>query len=144
MPAQTSPFRGFKAMGVFLYFGAVMASLAGVTLVWHGTFLDRLWILKPRAYNQLSPSGTAAGIAFLLLGATLALAGSGWLRRRFWGWALAVVILATQVIANLVDAARGDFLRGGVGFLLSGALLCFLLCPKVRVVFTRESSGSTN
>ncbi|HKD49795.1 MAG TPA: hypothetical protein VKB90_03310 [Candidatus Acidoferrum sp.] len=87
MPAQTSPFRGFKAMGVFLYLGAVMASLAGVTLLWRGTLLDRLWILNPRAYNRLSPLGTAAGIAFLLLAATLATAGTGWLRLRFWGWA---------------------------------------------------------
>src|SRR5215467_15938611 len=113
MLPQTSPFRGFKAMGVFLYFGAIMVSLAGVTLVWRGTFLDRLWILNPRAYNQLSPLGTPAGIAFLLLGGTLAIAGTGWLLRRFWGWALGVIIIAMQVLGNVVNAARGDFLRGG-------------------------------
>ena len=131
-------------MGVFLYLGAVMASLAGVTLLWRGTLLDRLWILNPRAYNRLSPLGTAAGIAFLLLAATLATAGTGWLRRRFWGWALASVIIATQVLGNVVNAARGDFLRGGMGFLLSGALLCFLLRPKVRAVFARQLSGGAS
>lgn len=144
MPAETSPFRGFQSIGVFLYFGAIMASLAGVTLVWSGTILDRLWILNPRAYNQLSTFGTAAGIAFLSLGAILAFAGMGWRHRRFWGWALALVIVATQVLANLVNAARGDFLKGCAGFLLSGALLCFLLRPKVRAVFTRKPSESTS
>jgi hypothetical protein len=55
-----------------------------------------------------------------------------------------VVIVATQVIANLVDAAKGDSLQGGVGFLLSGALLYFLLRAKVRAVFARQPSGSAN
>jgi hypothetical protein len=131
-------------MGVFLYFGAVMASLAGMTLIWPGTFLDRLWILNPRAYNQLSTFGTAAGIAFLSLGAILAFAGMGWRHRRFWGWALALVIVATQVLANLVNAARGDLLKGCAGFLLSGALLCFLFRPRVRAVFTRKPSENTS
>lgn len=131
-------------MGGFLYFGAVMASLAGVTLVWSGTILDRLWIFNPHAYNQLSTFGTAAGIAFLLLGAILAIAGMGWRRRRFWGWALALVIVATQVFANLVNAARGDFPKGCAGSLLSGALLYFLLRAKVRAAFTRRPSESTS
>ena len=47
MPAHTSPFRGFRAIGVCLYFGAAMAFLAGTTLLWRGTLLDRLWILNP-------------------------------------------------------------------------------------------------
>lgn len=97
MPAQTSPFRGFRLMGVFLYFGAVMATLAGVTLIWRGTFLDDLWILNLCAYHQLSPLGITAGIGFLSLGAILGVAGAGWSRRRFWGWALAAVVIATQV-----------------------------------------------
>jgi hypothetical protein len=129
-------------MGVFLYFGAVMASLAGVTLIWRGTFLDRLWILNPRTYHQLSPLGISAGIAFLSLGATLAVAGAGWLLRRFWGWASAAPILAMQVLGSLMEAARGDLLRGSIGFLLSGALLYFLLRPKVRAAFTTQRSES--
>ena len=131
-------------MGVFLYFGAAMAFLAGVTLVWRGTLLDRVWILNPHAYSELVPLGRAAGIAFLFLGAMLVIAGAGWLHRRFWGWALAVVIIATQVLANLVSGARGDFLRGGAGFLLSGALLYFLFRLKVRAVFRSRSPGRAN
>lgn len=117
-------------MGLFLFFGAVMASLAGATLIWRGTFLEHLWILNRRAYRQLSPLGITLGIAFLSLGAILAVALAGWLFRRFWGWALTVVVIATQVLANLVGAARGDLLRGSVGFLFSGALRYFLLRPQ--------------
>ena len=33
-------------MGVFLYFGAVMTTLAGVTVIWRGTFLG-LMVRQP-------------------------------------------------------------------------------------------------
>jgi hypothetical protein len=141
MPVQKSSFRGFKAIGCFLFFGAAMASLAGITLVWRGTLLDRLWALNARAYGKLVPLGNAAGIAFLLLGAVLALAGAGWFRRRLWGWGLAVTIAATQVVGNLMNAIRGDSLRGGIGLILAGALLYFLLRPQVRIAFARRFSA---
>jgi len=84
-------------LGVFLFFGAVMASLAGTTLIWRGTLLDHIWVLNAPAYKQLAPFGKAVGIPFLVLSAALAGSGVGWFRRRLWGWRLAVVIIATQV-----------------------------------------------
>jgi hypothetical protein len=53
---------GFTAIGVFLFFGAVMASLAATTLLWRGTALDRVWDLNPTAYKQLAPLGGTVGI----------------------------------------------------------------------------------
>jgi hypothetical protein len=38
--------RGLTAIGIFLLFGTVMAFLAGTTLVWRGTFLDRMRVLR--------------------------------------------------------------------------------------------------
>src|SRR5256886_9574751 len=125
MPAQTSPFQGFKAMGLFLFLGAGMAFLAGTTLLWPGTLLDRLWILNPRAYRQLSPLGTTAGIAFLLLGVILAVAGGGWGRRPHWGWGFAVGLISNQGFGRLVDAPKRDSLRGGAGFPFFPAPLYF-------------------
>ncbi len=116
-----------------------MAFVAGTTLVWPGTFLDRLWMLNTRAYTQLAPLGYPVGIAFLLLGTILALAGVGWFLRHFWGWFLAVIVVATQVVGNLVNAVRGDLLRGSVGLMLASALLYFLLRPQVRGVFVKSA-----
>ena len=127
--------RGFNAIGIFLFFGAVMAGLAAITLLWRGTPLDRLWVLNQMAYKRLVPMGRAVGILFLLLSVALAMAGIGWFRRRPWGWRLAVVIIATQVVGDLVNCVRGDLLRGGTGVIIAGALLLFLWRPKIRDSF---------
>ncbi len=139
--ATRSP-RGVTALGIFLLFGAVMASLVGMTLVWRGTTLDRLWTLNPRAYKELAPYGKAVGIPFLLLGVTLAVAGMGWFKRRLWGWRLAVGIIAVQVLGDLVNAFMGDLVRGGVGFVIAGALLVYLLRPEVRTAFESGNAPS--
>ena len=126
---------GFTAIGIFLFFGAVMASLAAITLLWRGTALDRIWALHPTAYKQLAPLGNIVGILFLVLGAALFTAGIGWFRRRLWGWRLAVVIIATQVLGDVVNCFRGDLLRGGSGVIIAGALLLFLLRSNIRAAF---------
>ena len=128
---------GFAAIGVFLFFGATMASLAATTLLLPGTPLDRDWILNPTAYKQLSPLGSKVGILFLLLAVLLVLSGVGWFRRRLWGWRLAVAIIATQVLGDITNLVRGDWLRGGTGFIIVSALLLYLLTPRVRAAFSR-------
>src|SRR5258707_9849223 len=87
--------RGINAVGVFLFFGATMASFAGATLTWPGTSLDRLWALNPAAHKQLATFGKPAGVLFLLLAATLAVAGTGWFKQRLWGWRFAVAGIAS-------------------------------------------------
>lgn len=110
-------------------------ALAGTTLVWPRTVLDRMWTLNPRAYRDLAPFGKAVGIPFLLLRITLAVAGVGWFKRRAWEWRLAVVIIAMQVVGDVVNCVRGDLLRGGISAVIAGALLLFLLQPKIRAAF---------
>ena len=129
------PPRGLTAIGVFLFFGATMAAFAGTTLIWPGTSLNRMWVLNPTAHRELATFGKPAGILFLLLSAMLALAGTGWFRRRLWGWRLAVAVIATQVLGDLVNFLRGDWLRGAVGFSIATVLLLYLLRPAVRAVF---------
>jgi hypothetical protein len=86
--------------------------------------------LNPTAYKQLAPLGGIVGILFLVLGVALTTAGIGWFRRRFWGWKLAVLIIATQVLGDVVNCLRGDLLRAGTGVIIAGALLLFLLQSK--------------
>ena len=128
------------AIGVFLFFGAVMASLAGTTLIWHGTLLDHMWVLNAPAHKQLAPFGKTVGVPFLVLSAALAAAGVGWFGRRLWGWRLAVVIIATQVLGDLASIVMGHLARGAVGITIASALLLFLLRPNVRADFVARSA----
>ena len=130
---------GFTAVGIFLFFGAIMAGLAATTLLWRGTPLDRLWDLNPIAYKQLASLGGTVGILFLLLGAALTTAGIGWFRRRLWGWKLAVVIIATQVLWDVVNCIRGDFLRGGTGVIIARCTIAVSLATKSQSHVCLES-----
>src|SRR6266852_265603 len=141
-PRTTESLRGKTAMGICLLFGAVMASLAGATLLWRGSALDRMWTLNPRAYKELAPLGKLVGIPFLMLGVLLAVACVGWFKRRVWGWRLAVAIIAIQVLGDLVNAFRGDIVQGGTGFVIAGALLVYLLRPEVRAAFASVNAHS--
>jgi len=130
----TSP-RGLTAMGIFLVFGACMASLAGLTLAFPGTAIDRIWVLNPRAYQQLAPLGKGVGVLFLLLAGVLATAAVGWFQRRVWGWRLAVAVIATQIAGDLVNVFSGHVIEGGVGVAIASALLLYLLRAVVKDAF---------
>src|SRR5256885_10219173 len=89
---------GMTALGIFFFFGAAMAFLAGFALFWPGTILDHLWKINPSAYAAMAPLGRMIGPLFFLLSAVIALTGISWFKRRSWGWVLAVIIMATQFV----------------------------------------------
>jgi hypothetical protein len=87
------------------------------------------------AYKQLPAFGKTVGISFLVLGVFMLAAGAGWFRRRLWGWRLAVVIIATQVLGDFISIFMGHFVRGATGVTIATALLFYLLRPEVRATF---------
>jgi hypothetical protein len=127
-------------IGVFLFFWAVMASLAGTTLIWPGTLLDHMLVVNAPAYRQLTSFGKTVGVPFLALRTAMSAAGVGWFGRRLWGWRLAAVIIATQVVGDLVSIFTGHLARGAVGLTIASALLLFLLRPNVRADFVARSA----
>lgn len=46
-----------------------------------------------------------------------------------------MAVIATQVLGDLINFLRGDYLRDSVGFSVATALLFYLLRPVVRAVF---------
>jgi hypothetical protein len=129
---------GFKAVGLFLFFGFAMAALAGTTLLWRGTPLDRIWVLNLRAYNPLAPLGRAIEISFLVLAVVLFVAGIGWFRHRRWGWDLAVAIITMQVAGDLLRMIMGEEIRGAIGVVVAGALLFYITRRPLRAAFERS------
>ena len=136
----TKPPRGLTAVGIFLVFGAVTATLAGTSLRWPRTYLDDMWLLNPPAHRELAPYGPIVGLLFLLLGATLAIAAAGWFKRKAWGWWLAVAVIAAQVLGDLLNAFSGRVVEGAIGVTIAGLLLFYLTRPQVRAAFKSEPS----
>jgi hypothetical protein len=129
------PKSAFVAIGIFFFFGMAMAALAGTTLLWPGTDIDRIWLLNPRAHSQLASLGPRIGLAFLLLALALGATAIGWFQKKRWGWQLAVCIIAIQVLGDLVNVMRGDYIRGVPGILIAGALLAYLCCSAMKELF---------
>jgi hypothetical protein len=49
------------------------------------------------------------------------------------------VSIATQVLGDVANCVRGDFLRGGIGVIIAGRLLLFLLRSNIRGRLCLES-----
>ena len=143
MPESARPFsKGMTAMGVFLFFGACMALLAGVTLSWPGTMLNGIWRLNPNAYQQLAPLGRLVGMGFLFLSAVMFITGTDWFKRKIWGWWLAVSIIATQVAGDLANVFMGHTAQGLVGVSAAGGLLFYLLRTSTRIAFKQHKPNA--
>jgi len=132
---RRQPKFAFLAIGIFLFFGMAMAALAGTTLVWPGTALDRIWLLNPKAHLQLAPSGPGVGLVFLALALALGTAAIGWFQKKRWGWRLATCIIGIQVLGDVVNLMRKDFVRGVPGVVIAGALLVYLYRSTIRGLF---------
>jgi uncharacterized membrane protein YccC len=122
-------------MNIFLVFGATMSALAGITLVFPHSSLTAIWKLNPTAYAQMAPWGILAGIPMLLVSVAMACAALGWYCRRRWGWTLAVIIIATQIVGDTANVVAGRLLEGLTGVVIAGALLWWLLRSEVRSSF---------
>jgi len=122
-------------MGIFLFAGSVLAGIAAITLIDPGTFLDRLWVLNPSGHAGLMPWRKAAGPLFPLLAVALASAAVGWMKNRYWGWFLAVLLVAGNFVGDLIRLASGAWLSGAAGVLIAGTLLFYLTSTGVRRSF---------
>lgn len=135
---RNKPF-GHTAIGVFLLFGATMASYAAVTMAWPGTILDRGWMLNPAAHQQLATLGRVLAFPFMFLALALFLAGLGWFRRRRWGWALAIILIGINFLGNLFTVMQGQWLKGAVGVVVAGLLLIYITRSQMRDYFQADS-----
>lgn len=135
---------GFVPIGVFFVFGAVMAAFAAVTLLFPGTFLDALWALNPRGHEGLAFLGRVAAVPFCILSPALALTSIGWFRRRRWGWALGVTVIAINLAGDLGQLAFGERWKGALGLAIAGLLLFYLSRPNVRNYFRRSCDPPTS
>ena len=129
--------RGFVPIGAFFLFGATMAAYAAITLLKPGTVLDGLWALNKTGHAQLASLGKSAGLGFVALSASMCAGAVGWFRHRYWGWILGTTIVAINAAGDLINVARGEWLKGAVGVAIAGLLLFYVTRSGVRDHFNR-------
>jgi len=133
---------GFFALGVFFFFGSLMATFAAITLLKPGTFLDQAWKLNMSAHEQMLALGRVIGIPFIVLAVVLFLAGLGWFRRRYWGWVLGVSVIGINLAADITHFFLGDRLKSGAGVVIASLLLFYMTREKVRGYFLEQYTSA--
>lgn len=126
------------AIAVLLLWGAVAATLAAISLLFPGTWLDAMWVFNPRAHEGLVALPKFIGYFFLVLGVVLLITGIGWIRRRFWAWTLASLLIAGNLAGDLLRFAHGEWVAGIVGVAVAGVLLVYMLRQNVRRFFLKQ------
>ncbi len=126
---------GLKALSGFFVFGATMSGLTCVLLLFPGTGLDPVWRLNPEARVAFVSMGLWAVLLMAAVCAACALSARGLWVLAPWGRRLALGILAVNLAGDLGNAfLRGD-LRTLIGLPIGGALIGYLLSPRVRKLF---------
>ncbi len=133
---------GILVIGVFLLVGTAIAVVVGASLVWPGTFLDAMWNLNRKAYEQFAFLGRVAGLLLFVIAILTAVAGTNLLKGRKLGWWMAVSIFALNGAGDLVNCfVMGEILKGLVGLVIASGFLLYLFRPATRKYFEGSSAA---
>lgn len=127
--------RGVNALAALFVFGAAMAGLASLALLFPGGALEPVWQLNPVARTQLASLGPV-GIGLMVM-VSIACAGAALGLRSLAGWGhkLAVALLGVNLLGDAANAMSGHYLRALIGMAINGLLIAYLMEPHVRALF---------
>ena len=127
--------RGVKALSALFLFGAAIAGLASLALVFPGGVLEPVWQLNPVARTHLATLGPI-GIGLMATVSIACVAAALGLRSLAgWGHKLALALLGVNLVGDAASAISGHYLRALIGIALDGLLIAYLLEPHIRALF---------
>src|SRR5688572_4607263 len=127
--------RGVNVLAVLFLFGAGMAGLASLALLFPGGALEPVWQLNPVARTHLVPLGPVGIGLMALVAIACAAAALGLRSLAGWGHKLAVAPLGLNLVGDAASAMSGHYLRALVGMAIDGLLIAYLLEPHMRALF---------
>src|SRR4051812_38814649 len=136
--AETRPV-GITALSIFFLFGALMSFISFVSLVFPGSFLEPMWRLNPRAREGFHSLGAWAVALMFTVSVACASAAVGLWRKARWGYRLALIILAINLLGDVANVVLGTEPRAAIGIPIVIAIFAFLLSRRVRGFFARSS-----
>jgi hypothetical protein len=125
------------ALGLVLLAGAACAGLGAWSLAYPDSPVNAVWSLKPDARHDMLEWGPLAIGGLVAIAVLTARAGLGLLTRHRWGWRLALMLVALNLLGDLVRAYLGHMVAGLTGAVIAGTLCVLLLRPPVRQLFKR-------
>jgi|SRR5215207_3411563 len=132
---------GVTALSIFFLFGAAAALLSFVSLLLPGSFLEPMWRLNPRAREGFTEMGAWAVVLMCVVCVSCASSAVGLWRGARWGYWLAVVLLACNLLGDVANTVTGTEPRAAVGIPIVLALLAYLLSRRARHFFVRPSDA---
>jgi hypothetical protein len=133
--SETRPV-GVTALSFFFLFGAAMSFIAFLSLLFPGSFLEPMWRLNPRAREGFAGIGVWAIVLMCVVSVACASAAAGLWRGARWGYLLALVLLAINLLGDIMNVVLGTERRAAVGIPIVIAVLAFLLSKRMRRFFS--------
>lgn len=125
-----------------------MCALTIVLLLFPGTTLDALWKLNPEARVALRHIGNTSILLMLFVGAACAFAAVGLWQSSRWGVRLAIAILSTNILGDLLNYFIRHDSRALIGIPIGGLMIaCLVRYHRVSDRHNRKEasySGGTN
>ncbi len=136
---------GLTVVTIFLVFATMMAAFIGTLLLFPGKVIESLWRFNPEARAAFQSMGRLSSLLLFAVGTIAGSATVGILKRRKWGWWLAVLLFSVNALGDLVSlVVMGRILQGASGVVISGLFLLYLMQPGVRRQFSDQARQVTS
>lgn len=132
---------GVTALSMFFVFGACMSFISAASLLFPGSLLEPMWRLNPRAHEAFAGIGAWAVILMCAVSAACAAAALGLWRGARWGHRLAFIVLAINLLGDIVNVLTGTEPRALVGVPIVVVILLYLMSKRVKRFFDRPRPG---
>jgi hypothetical protein len=135
MPETETRPLGITALSIFFMFGAAVSFVSFISLLFPGSFLQPMWRLNPRALEGFTSMGRWAILLMCIVCVACALAAVGLWRGARWGYWLAVILLAINLLGDIVNVVLGTEPRAAVGIPIVVAILALLMSKRAKRFF---------
>jgi hypothetical protein len=106
---------GITALSAFFLFGACMSFITAASLSFPGSFLEPMWRLNPRAHEAFTGMGALAVVLMCAVSVACAAASLGLWRGARWGYRTAFILLAINLLGDIVNVLTGTEPRALAG-----------------------------
>ena len=126
---------GIVALTLLFLVGTVASFISFIALAFPGSFLEPLWRLNPRAHEGFATMGWWAIVLMSLVCVACALTAVGLWRGTRWGYWLAVVMLAVNLLGDIANVVVGTERKALIGVPIVVVILIYLASRRVRNFF---------